>query len=122
MAAVGEVSPGRMCNMHTGVHRDYRGRKLAQALKLLAIEFCRKQGMPVTKLDYYLRRDVHHSQQKLIPVRVIQEAAQTKPGSGFTLVLTNGLRLEMAADFDGPALARFIGMIKTSTEISTGRG
>ena len=46
----------------------------------------------------------------------------TKPGSGFTLVQTNGLRLEMAVDFDAPALARLIAAIQTSTEISSGRG
>jgi GNAT superfamily N-acetyltransferase len=42
MAAVGEIAPGVMYNMHTGVLREYRGRKIAQALKLLALDFCRK--------------------------------------------------------------------------------
>jgi GNAT superfamily N-acetyltransferase len=44
LAAVGEVAPGIMVNMHTGVLRDYRGRGIATALKLLAIEFCRRCG------------------------------------------------------------------------------
>ncbi len=44
MAAVGEVAPGSMYNMHTGVLRDYRGRGIAQALKLLAIDYARRQG------------------------------------------------------------------------------
>jgi len=44
MAAVGEVSPGRMHNMMTGVRREYRGRHIALALKLLAIEFCRRHN------------------------------------------------------------------------------
>lgn len=44
LAAVGEIAPGVMYNMHTGVRRAYRGRKIAQALKLLTIEFCRKHN------------------------------------------------------------------------------
>ncbi len=44
MAAVGEVRPGRMHNMMTGVRREYRGRHIALALKLLAIEFCRQHN------------------------------------------------------------------------------
>lgn len=44
MAAVGEVSPGKMHNMMTGVLREYRGRHIAFALKLLAIEFCRRRN------------------------------------------------------------------------------
>ena len=107
---------GREAKVGIGVAAAYRASGQTRA------EFCREQGLPVTTLDYYLRRELHHSQQKLIPVRVIPEAAPTKPGSGFTLVLSNGLRLEMAADFDAPALARLIAAIQTSTEISSGRG
>jgi len=61
------------------------------------------------------------ARQKLVPVRVIQEDAPPKPGSGFTLVFSNGLRLEMASDFDTPALARLIGAIETSTTHRSGR-
>lgn len=44
MAAVGEVSPGKMHHMMTGVLREYRGRHIAFALKLLAIDFCRRHN------------------------------------------------------------------------------
>lgn len=106
---------GRESKVGIGVAAAYRASGQTRA------EFCRKQGMPVTTLDYYLRRDAYQSRQKLVPVRVVQEAATMKPGSAFTLVLTNGLRLEMAVDFDGPALARLIAVIATSTGTSTGR-
>ena len=106
---------GREAKVGIGVAAAYRASGQTRA------EFCRKQGLRVTKLDYYLRREIHHSQQKLIPVRVIPEAAPAEFGSGFTLVLTNGLRLEMALDFDAPALARLIAAIQMPTEISTGR-
>jgi GNAT superfamily N-acetyltransferase len=42
MAAVGEIAPGVMYNMHTGVRYEYRGRRIALALKLLAIDFSRR--------------------------------------------------------------------------------
>ncbi|HLV80383.1 MAG TPA: GNAT family N-acetyltransferase [Chthonomonadaceae bacterium] len=44
MAAVGETHPGIMVNMHTGVLREYRGRHIALALKLLALDFCRRRN------------------------------------------------------------------------------
>jgi Sortase and related acyltransferases len=44
MAAVGATDPDGMYNMHTGVRREFRGRKLATALKLLAIDFARRSG------------------------------------------------------------------------------
>ena len=44
MAAVGEVSPGKMHNMMTGVRREYRGRHIALSLKLLTIAFCRRHN------------------------------------------------------------------------------
>lgn len=44
LSAVGEISPGVMGNMFTGVLRTYRGRQIAQALKLQTIAFSQKQG------------------------------------------------------------------------------
>jgi len=37
---------------------------------------------------------------------VIRDVALPKLGRGFTLIFTNGLRLEMAANFDADTLAR----------------
>ena len=65
-------------------------------------EFCREQGLALTTLDYYVRREAYPSQQNLVSVRMIQEDSPPKLGSGFTLVFSNGLRLEMASDFDAP--------------------
>jgi len=44
IAAVGQGEPGVMFNAFTGVRREYRGRGIALALKLLAIDFCRRTG------------------------------------------------------------------------------
>jgi GNAT superfamily N-acetyltransferase len=44
LSAVGELGPGRMYNMMTGVIPEYRRRRIALALKLLAIDACRKHG------------------------------------------------------------------------------
>ena len=49
MCAVSINDEGRAYNLHTGVAREYRGRKLAQVLKLLAIRYARAKG--ATRLE-----------------------------------------------------------------------
>jgi GNAT superfamily N-acetyltransferase len=49
LAALGEVRPGVMYNMMTGVIREYRGRGIATALKLLGVDFCRRHGAKYTR-------------------------------------------------------------------------
>jgi GNAT superfamily N-acetyltransferase len=44
MSAIGETAPGAMYNQITGVLKEYRGRNIALALKLLGMEFCRRHG------------------------------------------------------------------------------
>jgi len=44
LGAVGEVSPGKFYNMITGVRREYRGRGIATALKVLTTRVARKLG------------------------------------------------------------------------------
>jgi GNAT superfamily N-acetyltransferase len=41
LAAHGQTRPGMMYNAHTGVLREYRGRRIALALKLLGIDYAR---------------------------------------------------------------------------------
>lgn len=45
IGAVGEFYPGTYVNSLTGVLRQYRGRKIALALKLIGIEFARSRGV-----------------------------------------------------------------------------
>lgn len=45
IAAVGDAEPGMMFNAFTGVRREYRGRGIALALKLLATDFARRAGV-----------------------------------------------------------------------------
>ena len=54
-------------------------------------------GIAVTTLDFYLRRDGAKGRQRLLPMRVVEE--EKERGSGFTLALGNGRRIELAADF-----------------------
>jgi GNAT superfamily N-acetyltransferase len=51
LGALGEIAPGVMYNMMTGVLREYRGRKIALALKLLGIQFCRKHGASIARTN-----------------------------------------------------------------------
>ena len=68
--------------------------------------------MAVTTLDYYLRRDGVKRRQRLVPVRVVEE--EKERGSGFTLALWNGRRIELAADFDEIGLSRLVAVLERS--------
>jgi hypothetical protein len=49
--------------------------------------FCERHGISVSTLDYWRRR---RSSQRLVEV----EVAAGEPGSGFTVILANGRRIE----------------------------
>jgi GNAT superfamily N-acetyltransferase len=51
LAAVGKEPDNTMVNLITGVDRAYRGRKIAQALKLLTIRFARTYGAAAIRTD-----------------------------------------------------------------------
>ncbi len=51
LAAVGIQPDNTMVNLITGVDRAYRGRKIAQALKLLTIRFARAYGAAAIRTD-----------------------------------------------------------------------
>ena len=89
-----------------GVAGEYRGSGKTRA------EFCRERGLALTTLDNYLRRDREEQKQKLVPVKVIAEGKAT--GSGFTVVLGTGRRVEMAADFDEAGLGRLVAVLERS--------
>ena len=68
-------------------------------------EYCRRQGIPVTTLDYYLRRQTLKARPRLTRVKLTAPAA---PPANFALVLGNGRRIESGWDFRDTDLARLI--------------
>jgi hypothetical protein len=67
-------------------------------------EYCAKHGIAITTLDYWRR--VHREQDPvLIPVTI--EGTQA---AGFTLILTNGRRIESSWSFEAAALEKLIRM------------
>ena len=64
-------------------------------------EFCEKNNIPVTTLDYW--RHARKSKPKLVEV-----AIETQPAAGFVLVLTNGRRIESSWRFAEAELLRLI--------------
>lgn len=68
-------------------------------------EYCQRQGMPVTSLDYYLRRQALKTRPRLARVKL---TAPAEPTANFALVLRNGRRIESGWDFRDTDLARLI--------------
>ena len=95
---------GQTAHVGIGVAAEYQGSGKTRA------EFCRERGIAVTAIDYYLRRDGAKGRQRLVPVRVEKE----ERGSGFTLALGNGWRIELAVDFDKIGLLRLVAVLERS--------
>ncbi|WP_031500219.1 IS66 family insertion sequence element accessory protein TnpA [Bryobacter aggregatus] len=87
-----------------GVARKYRDSGQSRA------EFCREQEIPLTTLDYYLRRDRAKPKQELVAVEVVSE--DKAAASDFVLVLATGRRLEIAANFDEAGLERLLTLLE----------
>ena len=68
-------------------------------------EYCRRQGIPVTTLDYYVRRQTLRTRPRLARVKLTASAA---PPASFALVLHNGRRIESGWNFRDADLARLI--------------
>jgi hypothetical protein len=68
-------------------------------------EFCRRQGIPVTTLDYYVRRQTLKTRPRLTRVKL---TALAEPPAHFVLVLRNGRRIESGWNFRDTDLARLI--------------
>ena len=66
--------------------------------------YCRRVGVGVHILSYYLRRQV--GDQGLVRVNLVAEASEASPG--FALVLSNRRRIESQWGFDEAGLARLI--------------
>jgi hypothetical protein len=76
-------------------------------------EYCEREGIAITTLDYHVRRRrMVRAAVKLTPVTVTTGpatmAAMTGAQGGFTLVLSNGRRIETGWDFSENQLARLI--------------
>ncbi|SRR6266545_2067672 len=67
-------------------------------------EYCRRQGIPVTTLAYYRRRQGLKTRPRLARVKL----APAGSAATFTLVLPNGRRIESGWTFRDGDLARLI--------------
>ncbi|MBI2679779.1 MAG: hypothetical protein HYX25_02085 [Candidatus Solibacter usitatus] len=90
-----------------------RGWSAAEAARLLEgfdrsgltrRDYCEQAGIPVTTLDYYRRRKAKQQEAALVPVKVLD----SRRSQGFTLVLSNGRRIESSWDFAGEELTRLV--------------
>ena len=82
---------------------DYRASGLTRR------EYCEQRSMKMAALDYYQRRLARKARRKLVKVTVTGAGLQAASG-GFTLVLTNGRRIESTWNFGEPELTRLIGI------------
>ncbi len=55
-------------------------------------QYCRKHNIPITTLDYWRR-------QRTAKPRLVEVAVEAQPVGGFTLVLSNGRRIESSWSF-----------------------
>jgi len=69
-------------------------------------EYCRRQGIPVTTLDYYRRREALKVRPRLARVKLTAQPAG--PAASFAVVLRNGRRIESGWNFRDADLARLI--------------
>jgi len=67
-------------------------------------DYCERAGVPVSTLDYYRRRRALRQSGSLVPVKVLDPLRSP----GFTLVLSNGRRIESSWDFAGEELSRLV--------------
>ncbi len=72
-------------------------------------EYCRREGIPVTTLDYYRHRQAIKSQPRLAKVKL----RPAEPATTFTLVLPNGRRIESGWNFSDTDLARLIRAVES---------
>ncbi len=67
-------------------------------------EYCAEAGIPVTTFDYYRRRRAQRRTVPLLPVQIVESIES----AGFTLVLSNGRRIESGWNFPQEKLARLL--------------
>jgi len=72
-------------------------------------EYCEREGIAITTLDYHQRRRrMKRAAANLVPVMVTAVPAGEVRDRGFALVLSNGRRIESGWNFDDEELARLI--------------
>jgi hypothetical protein len=74
-------------------------------------EYCRREGMPVTTLDYYRQRTARKVAARTTASRLVKvklEAAPVQGPCGFILTLGNGRRIESGWNFVDEEMARLI--------------
>jgi DNA-binding CsgD family transcriptional regulator len=80
-------------------------------------EYCRREGIRVTTLDYYRQRSTRKaSAARRVAasglVKVKLEAVPADPARGFTLVLVNGRRIESGWNFIDAEMLRLIRIVE----------
>ena len=73
-------------------------------------QFCERNNLPVTTLDYWRWKKAKASKPRLVPVAV----PLSEPSGGFTLTLANGRRIEGPWKFPEADLARLIGVLESA--------
>lgn len=79
--------------------------------------YCRREGIRLSTLDYYRQRDTRKAAAKRRAaagrmVEVNLQPASPEPQPGFTLVLSNGRRIESGWRFNDSDLARLVRVIE----------
>jgi hypothetical protein len=78
-------------------------------------EFCAQRGLSLGTLDLYRKRRrmaEGGTESKAVLARVKISEGQAGGASGLQLVLSNGLRVEVAEGFDGATLKRLLAVIE----------
>jgi hypothetical protein len=78
-------------------------------------EFCAQRGLSLGTLDLYRKRcrmGAGGAESKGVLARVKISEGQAGRGSGLHLVLSDGLRVEVAEGFDGATLKRLLALIE----------
>jgi hypothetical protein len=72
-------------------------------------EYCQRQGIPTTTLDYYRRRQSERRARALAHLAPVKLEGEGRPApGGFALVLSNGRRIEGSWGFVEEDLARLL--------------
>jgi hypothetical protein len=73
-------------------------------------QFCERNNLPVTTLDYWRGRKAKAAKPQLVKVSVQNQ----EPSPGFSVVLPNGRRIESPCNFRDAELARLIRVVESA--------
>jgi hypothetical protein len=85
--------------------------------------YCERHGISLASLRRW--REIFRAERgaagaesgerpRLVPVNLVAEGPWPTPGTGLTLVLGDGVRLEIAPGFDEPTLRRVLGVLRAA--------